>query len=210
MRISIIFPLMLLGGCISAPFHSTTPAPLVHATGAPNPSDRHQHTAVAATSVSAPNVPPATTGHNNHSAYLPTTPAVTAITNTCHIGGVWRWPAQGQAQRKLSQSGNYSLHIYAHSSLPVFASASGKVIYSGVEPGSGRHAENLVIIEHNPLYRSVYAHNRHIRVRENDYVMAGQHIADMGTDSYKRHILRFEIRCLDKALDPLLYLPYLL
>jgi lipoprotein NlpD len=78
------------------------------------------------------------------------------------------------------------------------------VVYSG---GALRGYGNLVIIKHNNDYLSAYAHNRSINVKEQDWVKAGQVIAEMGdsgTDSVKLH---FEIRHRGRSVNPLKYLP---
>jgi lipoprotein NlpD len=86
----------------------------------------------------------------------------------------------------------------------VTAASGGKVVYSGSGLlGYGK----LIIIKHNDIYLSAYAHNRKLLVKDGTQVKGGQKIAEMGstgTDSPKLH---FEIRRYGKPVDPLHYLP---
>ena len=87
---------------------------------------------------------------------------------------------------------------------PIFASAAGKVVYSG----SGlRGYGKLIIIKHSDTYLSVYAHNKTLLVKEGERVVRGQKIAEMGDSDSQRVSLHFEIRRLGKPVDPLQYLP---
>jgi murein DD-endopeptidase MepM/ murein hydrolase activator NlpD len=211
-RASLALSSLLLSACGQLPFQATTPAPLARASLPPVspvyrvPADEKPPNIATPIAIVANNLKPLAPVHSApaHIETRPTPAPVFQAANlptTCTPGGLWRWPGNGKIQRRLSQTGAHGLHIYAHNGAPVYASASGKVIYSGPEPGVGRHFGHLVIIEHNHAYRSVYAHNQRLRVREGEWVNAGHHIADMGT------MLRFEIRCLDKAVDPWPYLP---
>lgn len=86
----------------------------------------------------------------------------------------------------------------------VLAAASGQVVYAG----SGlRGYGKLLIIKHNDIFLSAYAHNDHILVKEGDLVKAGQKIADMGSSGTDRVKLHFEIRSDGKPVDPLKLLP---
>ena len=116
----------------------------------------------------------------------------------------WAWPASGKVLAKFSDPASKGVDIGAKPGDPVFASAAGRVVYSGSGlRGYGR----LVIIKHNQTYLSAYAHNSQILVKEGQSVAKGQKIAEVGatdTDSPKLH---FEIRRLGKPVDPLKFLP---
>ena len=87
---------------------------------------------------------------------------------------------------------------------PVVAAGDGKVVYAGA--GLRGYGE-LVIVKHNAIFLSAYAHNRKILVKEGQQVSRGQKIAEMGktdSDSVKLH---FEIRKQGKPVDPERYLP---
>ena len=84
------------------------------------------------------------------------------------------------------------------------ASAPGRVVYSG----SGlRGYGKLVIIKHNKVYLSVYAHNSQLLVKEGQTVVRGQKIAEMGNSDSDQVKLHFEIRKLGKPVDPARFLP---
>lgn len=87
----------------------------------------------------------------------------------------------------------------------VYAAAAGEVIFSGWGPsGYG----NLVIIKHDPVYISVYAHNAKNYVRKGVKVKKGEKIASVGkTGRASGTHLHFEIRKRRKPVDPLGYLP---
>jgi len=135
---------------------------------------------------------------------IPPTPSSNQDTQ-CYPSVPWQWPTQqGNYERSRSQTGNEGIVIWGQVGQPIKAAAGGRVTYSG--SGYGGYL-NLIIIEHNEAFLSVYAFNRKHWVRENTYVTAGQTIAEMGTDGSGRAMLHFEIRCHGKALDPLSYLP---
>lgn len=127
------------------------------------------------------------------------------VANVCQPHPGWRWPTQGNARQHFGPNGQQALQIFGSPGQPVYASAPGSVVYSG--PGLKGYYGNLIIIKHGEVYNSIYAYNYSRRVNEGDKVAAGQHIADMGTDSDRRALLHFEIRCQDKTVNPLLYMP---
>lgn len=112
----------------------------------------------------------------------------------------WICPAQGQIIRAYSPS-NRGINIAGKAGQPIYAAASGKVVYSGK---GLRGYGNLIIIKHNTLYLSAYAHNRQILVRENDWVRKGQKIAEMGDTGADSVMLHFEIRRAGKPINPLM------
>ena len=117
---------------------------------------------------------------------------------------VWAWPVPGKVIAPFSDSGNKGLDLAGRSGDPVFAAGDGKVVYAGA--GLRGYGE-LVIVKHNAMFLSAYAHNRKILVKEGQQVTRGQKIAEMGntdTDSVKLH---FEIRKQGKPVDPAPYLP---
>jgi lipoprotein NlpD len=86
----------------------------------------------------------------------------------------------------------------------VLAAASGRVVYAG--SGLSGYG-NLLIIKHNEIFLSAYAHNNTLLVKEGDFIKGGQHIADMGSSGTDRVKLHFEIRSEGSPVDPLRYLP---
>jgi lipoprotein NlpD len=116
----------------------------------------------------------------------------------------WAWPATGKVVANFNGASNKGLDIGGRVGDPVYASAPGKVVYSGEGiPAYGK----LVIIRHNGTYLSAYAHNSQILVKEGQTVAKGQKIAEVGSSGSESPRLHFEIRRLGKPVDPLQYLP---
>lgn len=116
----------------------------------------------------------------------------------------WGWPASGRVLAGFSEANNKGLDIVGKVGDPVYASASGRVVYSGTGlRGYGK----LIIIKHNQTYLSAYAHNSNILVKEGQSVTKGQKIAEVGNTDSPQAKLHFEIRRLGKPVDPIKYLP---
>lgn len=119
---------------------------------------------------------------------------------------VWRWPTKGKVISTYSKSatGRKGIDITGKSGQTVQAAAAGKVVYSG--NGLSRYG-NLLIIKHNDVYLSAYAHNKKLLVKEGQSVKAGQKIATLGRSGTQREQLHFEIRRNGKPIDPMRFLP---
>jgi len=116
----------------------------------------------------------------------------------------WGWPSTGRVLTGFSDPSNKGVDVGGKIGDPVFASASGRVVYSGAGlRGYGK----LVIIKHNNTYLSAYAHNNQILVKEGQQVIKGQKIAEVGDSDADAPRLHFEIRRLGKPVDPLKFLP---
>ncbi len=117
----------------------------------------------------------------------------------------WGMPAQGKLVGTFSEAENRKgIDIAGKLGQPIYASAAGKVVYSG----SGlRGYGKLLIIKHNKTYLSAYAHNDKLLVKEGETVTRGQKIAEMGNSDSDRVELHFEVRRLGKPVDPANYLP---
>lgn len=116
----------------------------------------------------------------------------------------WIWPTEGRILSSFSGKENRGLDIAGKRGQAVRATAPGKVVYRG----SGlKGYGNLVIIKHNNDYLSAYAHNEKVLVAENEFVKAGQRIADIGHSGAQQDKLHFQIRYKGKPVDPLDYLP---
>jgi lipoprotein NlpD len=117
----------------------------------------------------------------------------------------WIWPASGRILAGFSEAtNNKGVDIIGKIGDPVYASAAGRVVYSGTGlRGFGK----LVIIKHNQIYLSAYAHNSNIFVKEGQNVVKGQKIAEIGNTDSPQTKLHFEIRRLGKPVDPLKFLP---
>lgn len=119
----------------------------------------------------------------------------------------WLWPTKGKVIRGFSsvENGNKGLDITGRMGQPIKASANGFVVYAG---NALRGYGNLVIIKHNDVYLSAYAHNQKLLVKEGQSVKAGQTIATMGRiDANSEPTLHFEIRYQGKSVNPSRYLP---
>lgn len=123
----------------------------------------------------------------------------------------WAWPAGGKIIGSFSETpgkgGEISgkgIDIAGKPGDPVLAAADGHVMIAG---NALRGYGNLVIINHNKNYISVYAHNKSILVKEKQVVKKGQKIAEMGNTDADQTKLHFEIRRQGTPVDPLKYLP---
>jgi lipoprotein NlpD len=116
----------------------------------------------------------------------------------------WVWPASGVVMAGFDEVKNKGLDLNGNAGDPVFASAEGRVVYSG----SGlRGYGNLIILKHNNTFLTAYAHNQTLLVKEDQTVRKGQKIAEMGSSDTDRVKLHFEIRRQGKPVDPARYLP---
>jgi lipoprotein NlpD len=114
----------------------------------------------------------------------------------------WYRPAKGPIIAFYSIQ-NKGLNFGGKLGDPIFATAAGKVVYSG---NGLRGYGNLIIIKHNSTFLTAYAHNNKILVKEGEWVRAGQKIAEMGNTGTRRIMLHFEIRRSGKPVNPLNYL----
>lgn len=116
----------------------------------------------------------------------------------------WRWPAEGRVTRGFSASVHKGIDIDGKRGNPVVAAAAGKVVYAGTGiVGLGE----LLIVKHNEVYLSAYAHNDALLVSEGDVVKSGQLIARQGSSGTSTVQLHFEIRREGKPIDPQKLLP---
>ena len=114
----------------------------------------------------------------------------------------WLMPAAGSIIATYSDS-NKGINIAGAIGEPIRATAAGEVVYAG----SGLRAYgNLLIIKHNDLYLSAYAHNQRLLVKEGQQVKAGEKIATMGSTGTNRVMLHFELRKRGKPVNPMSYL----
>lgn len=117
----------------------------------------------------------------------------------------WTWPVKGPILKRFStKSGNKGIDIGGENGRGVRAAAGGKVVYAG----SGlRGYGKLIIVKHDEVYLSAYAHNSKLLVEDGTAVSKGQQIALMGDTGTDRVKLHFEIRQRGKPVNPLNYLP---
>ncbi|TGL63889.1 LysM peptidoglycan-binding domain-containing protein [Leptospira ognonensis] len=101
-------------------------------------------------------------------------------------GPLWRFPVasrvitSGWGTRSYPQ---YKFHMALDLRAnyePVMAARKGRVIYSGWMGGYG----NVVMIQHDDSYQSLYAHNSRLYVRSGDYISTGKVISRSGCTGY--------------------------
>ncbi|MBI3299023.1 MAG: M23 family metallopeptidase [Elusimicrobia bacterium] len=123
--------------------------------------------------------------------------------------GTYRWPlaagivsSEYGARWKRQHEG---LDIAADEGEPVFASASGRVIYADSRM---RGYGNVVIVQHDSQMTTLYAHNHSMKVRLGEKVAQGQVIALLGSTGHSTgpHV-HFEMRRANVALNPRGLLP---
>ena len=129
--------------------------------------------------------------------------------NTVYSGSKrlsWNWPVKGRViQYYAPKNGKKGIDISAAKGTIVKSAEAGKVVYSGQGlVGYGR----LIIIKHNDIFLSAYAHNQNLLVNEGQLVKKGQTIAQLGRSGTDRYKLHFEIRKNGKPVNPMSYLPH--
>jgi lipoprotein NlpD len=111
----------------------------------------------------------------------------------------WIWPTQGKVLNSFSFF-NKGINIAGPMGEPIMAAAAGRIVYCG---DGLRGYGNLIIIKHNNLYLSAYAHTQTPLVKEGQWVKQGQKIAEMGNSGTNKVMLHFEIRQAGKPINPL-------
>jgi murein DD-endopeptidase MepM/ murein hydrolase activator NlpD len=119
----------------------------------------------------------------------------------------FQWPVVGQVSStygRRHRSWHRGIDIAVDAGTPIVASAAGVVIASGVEPRYGQ----MVKIEHDGGFMTVYAHNERNLVEVGQEVAAGQVIALVGrTGRATADHVHFEIRHDGRVYNPLYLLP---
>jgi len=116
----------------------------------------------------------------------------------------WIWPANGVVLAGFDDVKNKGVDIGGKAGDTVVAAADGRVVYVGA---GLRGYGNLIILKHNNVYLTAYAHNQTLLVKEDQSVLKGQKIAEMGSSDADRVKLHFEVRRQGKPVDPAKYLP---
>lgn len=116
------------------------------------------------------------------------------------------WPATGKVVVPFGgefESRNEGIDIELAEGTEVRASADGKVLFSASHGGFG----NMVIIQHNERFISVYAHLQANVAKEGQSIKQGELVGFSGmTGVAATPRLHFEIREYSKPVDPLKYL----
>ncbi|WP_429322555.1 peptidoglycan DD-metalloendopeptidase family protein [Paraburkholderia sp. GAS448] len=114
------------------------------------------------------------------------------------------WPVHGHVAEPFADG--QRMMIAGMAGAPVKAVALGRVVYAGT--GIAGYGP-LVILKHNDRFVTAYAHMGRLLVKDNQAVVQGQTIAEMGVDANGEGTLQFEVRRNGRQLDPLVYLPKL-
>lgn len=137
-------------------------------------------------------------------------PAPSTTTATAPVvlpqGRGWLWPVGGKVLARFDAAsvGPKGIALAGNAGDVVRAARGGRVVYTGSSlVGYGL----LVIIKHDDVYLSAYAHNSKLLVKEGEQVKAGQVIAEMGSSGTDRTQLHFEVRRNGDPIDPLQVLP---
>ena len=121
---------------------------------------------------------------------------------------VWRKPVDGEAVYRFNQGSDEKargIGFKVSSESPVFAVAPGKIVYSG----SGlRGYGKLIIVKHDDVFLSVYAHVDRILGLEGQVVAQGQQIAIAGGGREESSIFHFEVREKGRPIDPSRFLSF--
>lgn len=122
------------------------------------------------------------------------------------------WPCKGSVGTKFGKvvhpkynttTKNNGIDILSTYGENVYSVAQGKVVYAGKFMGYG----NLVLIDHQDGFYSLYGHLSEIFVKVGDEVPAGRIIGRVGeSGSLSGPMLHFEVRKEGKPVDPLVYL----
>jgi murein DD-endopeptidase MepM/ murein hydrolase activator NlpD len=117
------------------------------------------------------------------------------------------WPVAGEVSSRFGTRGashHDGIDIRAPEGTPIRAARAGRVLYSDRLRGYG----NLVIVEHDRGYATVYAHIRESLVGVDARIRQGQVIGAVGrTGKTSGPNLHFEIRKDNVARNPLFFLP---
>jgi murein DD-endopeptidase MepM/ murein hydrolase activator NlpD len=138
----------------------------------------------------------------------PAPPAMSAALPEHYAGGL-QWPLEagivssefGERWGKMHKG----IDIAADVGEPVYAMAAGEVIYAG---NGMRGYGNVVVIRHDRMRTSLYAHNSELKVKQGDQVTQGSLVALLGSTGHSTgpHV-HFEIRDGDTPLNPRSVLP---
>jgi septal ring factor EnvC (AmiA/AmiB activator) len=122
------------------------------------------------------------------------------------------WPCEGSVTTKFGKvvhpkynttTKNNGIDIVSGYGNNVFAVAPGKVVYAGRFMGYG----NLILLDHQDGYYSLYGHLSEMLVKVGDEITKGRIIGRIGeSGSLSGPLLHFELRKDGKPVDPLIYL----
>ncbi len=123
-------------------------------------------------------------------------------TNAIDSGFKLLKPSEAPLVTNFNEVSNKGIEFSGKLGDPILAAADGRVIYSG---SNLRTYGNLIILNHNNSFVTVYANNKTLLVKEGDTVKRGQKIAEMGNSESDKVKLHFELRKNSKPIDPSSY-----
>lgn len=123
----------------------------------------------------------------------------------------WRKPTVNNYIGSFNQN-NKALYYFGQRGAPIYATQDGIVVYSEDISYQGDLAKfgNLILIQHDNGFVSVYAHNDTRLVKNGDSVKAGQQIATMGTSGLnnpQQPTLAFQLRQSGHHVDASKFIP---
>jgi len=193
----------------AAPAQAST-RPSVQPVAQPAPQPRTSQTPAAAKPAQTPQTKPAQAAAKpparpaaKPSSKPSTQPPAKPATPTPAPLRDWGWPAQGNIIRSFSTH-TKGIDIAGKAGDPVRAAAAGTVRYVG---NGVRGLGNLVLIEHDKDFLSVYAHNQKLLVTVGQQVKKGERIALLGQSDTTSPRLHFEIRRNGTPINPINHLP---
>ncbi|MEI7670349.1 MAG: M23 family metallopeptidase, partial [Pseudomonadota bacterium] len=111
----------------------------------------------------------------------------------------------GNVVSRFGVKNNDGINIAINEGEPIFAAASGTVVYAGNDV---KDYGNMVIIRHDNDWMTAYAHASKIAIKKNDYVKQGDLIAYIGsTGGVKSSQLHFTLRHGRNPVNPEKFLP---
>ncbi|MAZ79937.1 MAG: lipoprotein NlpD [Gammaproteobacteria bacterium] len=118
----------------------------------------------------------------------------------------WSRPHNGAISKEFSYSdiGKKGIDISGNIGDEIYSASDGVVVYTG---NGIKGYGNLIIIKHNDSFLTAYAHTSKILVQENNSVVKGQVIANLGDSDSIKPILHFQVRKNGKSVDPEKYIP---
>ncbi|MCR6476325.1 M23 family metallopeptidase [Variovorax sp. ZS18.2.2] len=177
---------ILLVGCATKP--PPAPAPKKPASTKPAPAARNESSR------------PAPERRQRSSEPAPATPSASAPVAKAERN--FLRPSKGTVIQQFNGRNSKGIDFAGSEGDPVIAARDGKVVYSAVGP---RGYGQLVMIKHDAIFVTAYAHNSKLLVKEGQSVKRGQAIAQMGRTEADRVKLHFELRKNGNAVDPIPY-----
>jgi len=117
------------------------------------------------------------------------------------------WPVNGEIISYFGSLNNERLNkgidIRVNSNVNIFATRSGKVVFSDNLKGYGK----TIILDHLDGFFTIYSSNQKLLVKLNDNIDQGQSIAHLEDLNDSNSFVHFEIRRGYRPQNPLYYLP---